>query len=212
MNSDIHCDLSEDENIMNSKCEKFDARTEIVFGWLQISSAILGIFAHGSNDVANAVGPYSAMFGIWKKNNVSSSVHVPIWISFIGSIGMSVGILTYGFPVMKSLGVRITAMSQSRGYCIQVSAALVMIIASYYGYPASTTNAQVGATIGVGLMEYTHALSKSQENKDEKLTINQVINWWMVGKVFASWALALGLCGTMSALVFSYMAYSPSAM
>ena len=195
--------MGELERAIHEDSEKFDIKTERAFAWLQVCTASLDIFAHGSNDVANAVAPFAAIVAIYETESIQSSSTVPWWILFIGALGMTVGLATYGYKIMQCLGVRMGAMSSTRGYCIELSSALVVIIASYYGYPASTTHAQVGATVGVGLCEITR--------KNTKLTWKQVINWKLLAQVFLGWIATLIIAGATCAALFSFMAYSPYA-
>merc|ERR1712154_5038 len=203
VNVDIHDNLGELEKAIHSESEKFDIKTERAFSWLQVCTASLDIFAHGSNDVANAVAPFAAMVSIYLTESIDSSSKVPWWILFIGASGMTLGLATYGYKIMQCLGVRMGAMSSTRGYCIELSSALVVIIASYYGYPASTTHAQVGATVGVGLCELGR--------NNTKLKWKTVINWKLLLQVFGGWVLTLIIAGSTSAALFSFMAYSPYA-
>eukprot|EP00486_Rosalina_sp_Unknown_P009923 CAMPEP_0201578162 /NCGR_PEP_ID=MMETSP0190_2-20130828/24918_1 /ASSEMBLY_ACC=CAM_ASM_000263 /TAXON_ID=37353 /ORGANISM="Rosalina sp." /LENGTH=556 /DNA_ID=CAMNT_0048011043 /DNA_START=187 /DNA_END=1854 /DNA_ORIENTATION=- len=169
VNVDIHDDLGQLEHDIQSNAEKFDPKTDRAFAWLQVCTASLDIFAHGSNDVANAVAPFAAMVGLLETGTVTKEVAVYEWILVIGAFGMVIGLATYGYKIMKCLGVRMAPMTCTRGYAIELSSALVVIIASAYGFPTSTTHAQVGATVGVGLVELNRP--------DSKLTIGQVVNW-----------------------------------
>eukprot|EP01083_Nonionella_stella_P142013 438553_1 len=141
MHVDIHDDLEELERNIHLNSEKFDIKTEKSFAWLQVCTAALDIFAHGSNDVANAVAPFAAMVGLYSSGITSSSVAVPQWILVIGAGGMVIGLATYGYKIMKCLGVRMVYVTSTRGYCIELSSAIVIIICSVWGYPASTTHA-----------------------------------------------------------------------
>merc|ERR550525_201512 len=96
---------------------------------------------------------------------------------------MSLGLALFGYIVIKSLGARMAAMSCSRGYCIQLSSATTIILASYYGQPASSTHAQVGATVGCGLLELT--------NPKSTLKVNDVINWVLLIQTFCGWIMTL---------------------
>ena len=196
--------MNELERAIHEKSEKFDIKTERAFSWLQVCTASLDIFAHGSNDVANAVAPFAAMVAIYESQSIESKAEVPWWILFIGAIGMTIGLATYGYKIMQCLGVRMGAMSSTRGYCIELSSALVVILASYYGFPASTTHAQVGATVGVGLCE----LGRGSEST---LKWTQVINWKLLAQVFLGWILTLVVAGATCAALFSFMAFSPYA-
>ena len=100
---------------------------------------------------------------------------------------MSLGLATFGYKVIKSLGARMAAMSCTRGYCIQLSSATTIILASYYGQPASSTHAQVGATVGCGLLELA--------NKNTTLTLNDVVNWTLLLQIFFGWIATLFVSG-----------------
>merc|ERR1712228_709061 len=130
---------------------------------------------------------------------------VPVyeWILVIGAVGMVLGLATYGYKIMKCLGVRMAPMTCTRGYCIELSSALVVILASYYGFPTSTTHAQVGATVGIGLVELNRP--------DSKLKLSQVVNRKLLAQVVFGWVLTLFISGLTSALIFALMAYSPYA-
>ena len=116
---------------------------------------------------------------------------------------MVFGLSTYGYKIMKCLGVRMAPMTCTRGYAIELSSALVVILASVYGFPTSTTHAQVGATVGIGLVELN--------GPDSKLSIGQVVNWKLLGQVLFGWVLTLLIAGCTSALLFSILAFSPYA-
>ena len=203
VNVDIHDNLGQLEHDIQANAEKFDPKTDRAFAWLQVCTASLDIFAHGSNDVANAVAPFAAMIGLYSTGEVSKTVDVPIWVLLIGALGMVIGLATYGYKIMKCLGVRMAPMTCSRGYAIELSSAIVVIIASHYGFPTSTTHAQVGATVGIGLCELMRP--------DTKLVIGQVVNWKLLAQVLFGWVLTLFVSGMTSALIFAILAYSPYA-
>jgi len=200
---DILDDMEQLEKDIHENSEHFDIRTEKSFAWLQVCTAALDIFAHGSNDVANAVAPFAAMVGLYQSGITEKKVAVPEWILVIGAFGMVIGLATYGYKIMKVLGVRMCYMTSTRGYCIELSSAIIIIICSAWGYPASTTHAQVGATIGAGLME--------KARSDATLTWRQVINWKLLAQVFLGWILTLVFTGVTTGLLFAVLAYSPYA-
>jgi len=203
VNESIHENVGSLERAIQQNSEAFDPRTERAFSWLQVGTATLDIFAHGSNDVANAVAPFAAMVALYEIGEAEDKVAVSEWILVIGAFGMVLGLATYGYKIMKVLGVRMAPMSCSRGYCIELSSALVVILASHYGFPTSTTHAQVGATVGVGLVEL--------RRPDTKLTVGEVVNWKLLAQVLFGWVLTLFISGFTSALIFSFMAFSPYA-
>ena len=143
------------------------------------------------------------MVGLLQTGESGKTVRVPEWILVIGAFGMVFGLSTYGYKIMKCLGVRMAPMTCTRGYCIELSSALVVILASAYGFPTSTTHAQVGATVGIGLVELSRP--------DTKLKISQVVNWKLLAQVFLGWILTLIIGAGVSALVYSFIAFSPCA-
>ncbi len=123
-----------------------------------IFAAALLSFAHGSNDVANAIGPLAAVYDTLSNNVISGKAAVPLWIMLIGALGLAVGLALYGPKLIKTVGTEITDMDPMRAYCIAMSAAVTVIIASQLGLPISTTHVTIGAVFGVGfLREYLKA-------------------------------------------------------
>jgi PiT family inorganic phosphate transporter len=121
---------------------------------LMFAAALLS-FAHGSNDVANAIGPLAAIYDALVHLDISSKAPVPTWIMVMGAIGLSVGLALYGPRLIRTVGSEITEMDQTRAYCIAMSAAVTVIVASELGLPISTTHVAIGAVFGVGfLREY----------------------------------------------------------
>jgi PiT family inorganic phosphate transporter len=124
-------------------------RTEKVFMVLQVMTACFVAFAHGSNDVANAVGPLAAVFGAIKEG-ITETVQVPYRVILIGGVGIVVGLATYGYKIMATIGKKITELTPSRGFSAEFAAATTIVIASKLGLPVSTTHTLVGAVVGVG--------------------------------------------------------------
>ena len=125
--------------------------TENIFKYLQITTAFYIAFAHGSNDVANAVGPLAAVFSILKSGTVEMKVAMPTWILALGGGFIVFGLLVWGRRVMETIGKKITEITPSRGFCATFAAATVVLICSKMGLPVSTTHTLVGSVIGVGL-------------------------------------------------------------
>ena len=115
-----------------------------------ICSAALLSFAHGANDVANAVGPLAAIVGTVTTNNMASSVSIPLWVMLIGAVGISLGLLLFGPRLIKMVGEQITRLNPLRAFCVALSAAVTVIVASGLGLPVSSTHIAVGAVFGVG--------------------------------------------------------------
>jgi inorganic phosphate transporter, PiT family len=125
--------------------------TENVFKYLQILTAFYVAFAHGSNDVANAVGPLAAVVAILKDGHVHMKVVMPAWILGMGGGFIVLGLLVWGAKVMETIGEKITELTPSRGFAATFGAATVVLICSKMGLPISTTHTLVGSVIGVGL-------------------------------------------------------------
>jgi PiT family inorganic phosphate transporter len=143
------------------RAEGLENRSKSVHGLFTIPlicSAALLSFAHGSNDVANAVGPLSAIVGVAGTGGIAAKVEIPFWIILIGAAGISVGLVLYGPKLIRRVGEEITKLNPMRAYCVALSAAITVIVASTLGLPVSSTHIAVGAVFGVGFFrEYLSA-------------------------------------------------------
>ncbi len=136
------------------------ANVEKVFGILMIVTACAMAFAHGSNDVANAIGPLAAVVSIVEHSGqVAQKSSLPIWVLLLGATGIVVGLLTYGHKVIATVGSGITQLTPSRGFAATLAAATTVVLASGTGLPISTTHTLVGAILGVGLARGIAALN-----------------------------------------------------
>ena len=122
------------------------------FAYLQVLTACYVAFAHGANDVANAIGPLAAIFSVVKTKSVAMRVEVSIWMLAIGGIAVGGGLLAFGGRVMETVGGKITELTPVRGFCAQFGAATTILVCSRLGLPVSTTHVLVGAVVGVGFM------------------------------------------------------------
>ncbi len=164
-----------------------DERTyhaERVFLVLQVLTACFVAFAHGSNDVANAVGPMAAVFGA-ASGDVATKVAVPYRVLLIGAVGIVVGLATYGYKIMATVGRKITELTPSRGFAAEFGAATTIVIASKLGLPVSTTHTLVGAVIGVGFARGIGA-----------------INTKVVTGIIASWFITVPFTAILAAVLF----------
>jgi PiT family inorganic phosphate transporter len=128
-----------------------------------ICAAALLSFAHGANDVANAVGPLAAIVNAVTTGSVAAKVTLPLWVLVVGAIGISVGLILYGPKIIEIVGERITKLNRVRAFCVALSAAITVIIASTFGLPVSSTHIAVGAVFGVGfLREFIANYGKSK--------------------------------------------------
>ncbi len=167
--------------------ESKDAHTyhaERVFLVLQVLTACFVAFAHGSNDVANAVGPMAAVFGA-ASGEVAAKVAVPYRVLLIGAVGIVVGLATYGYKIMATVGKKITELTPSRGFAAEFGAATTIVLASKLGLPVSTTHTLVGAVIGVGFARGIGA-----------------INTRVVTGIIASWFITVPFTAILAAVLF----------
>lgn len=171
-----------------------DPETEMLFSYLQVFTACLTSFAHGANDVANAIGPVSAILELYKKGEVSSKAPVQQWLLVLGGVMISVGFILYGYKIIKAVGFKLTCITPSRGFCIQLAGALAVTVASFLQIPVSSTQCLVGATVGAGF-----ASGGLKE-----------VQWWFLARVSLGWVGVFFMTCIFSAGFFSYCAYSPS--
>ena len=132
---------------------------ERLFAGLQVVTACYVAFAHGANDVANAIGPLAAVVQAWQDGSLAARAPVPIWILMMGGVGIVVGLATYGYKVIETVGHKITSMTPTRGFSAEFGAATTVLLASRLGLPISTTHTLIGAVIGVGLARGLAALN-----------------------------------------------------
>lgn len=162
------------------------AGVERVFAPMIIFTACAMAFAHGSNDVANGVGPLAAIYGLVQSGGeVTQKLAMPFWILALGGTGIVFGLATYGYRVMRTIGTRITALTPTSGFCATVAAALTVVLASRTAMPVSTTHIAVGAVMGVGLARGIAALDLR-----------------VIGSIFASWVVTLPAGGILAAAFF----------
>ncbi|NCF90576.1 MAG: phosphate permease [Verrucomicrobiaceae bacterium] len=144
---------------------------EKVFTPMMIFTACAMAFAHGSNDVANGIGPLAAVVSIVQANGeIAAKAGLPLWVLIVGGAGIVLGLATYGYKVMQTIGPRITELTPSRGYCATMAAAVTVVIASKLKLPVYTTHIAVGAVMGVGLARGMGAL-------DLRVLLNIVVSW-----------------------------------
>ena len=164
------------------------ASVEKVFAVLMIFTACAMAFAHGSNDVANAVGPLAAIVGVIQSGGemaVGAKSAVPGWVLLLGAVGIVIGLATYGYKVIATIGKEITELTPSRGFAAELATATTVVGASAIGLPVSTPHPLVGAVLGVGLARGIGAL-----------------NLGVIGKIFMSWLITLPVGAALSILFF----------
>ena len=159
------------------------ASVEKVFTPMMLFTACSMAFAHGSNDVANGIGPMAAVISIvGSGGEVMQKSALPLWILLLGGGGIVLGLITMGYKVMQTIGKKITELTPSRGFCAELAAAITVVIASRTGMPISTTHVLVGAVLGVGLARGLGAL-------DLRVVLNIVISWLITLPVGAGLAM-----------------------
>lgn len=160
---------------------------ERVFAVMMVVTAAAMAFAHGSNDVANAIGPVAAVVSAAQQGEIGQNSGVPIWILLLGGAGIVVGLATYGRHVIKTVGSNITQLTPSRGFAASIAAAFTIVMASGTGMPISTTHTLIGAVLGVGMARGISA-----------------INLGVVGRIFLSWITTIP-AGAGLAIIFFYI-------
>jgi sodium-dependent phosphate transporter len=173
--------------------EKFDENAEQLFTYVQVFTACLNAFAHGANDVSNAIAPVSAIILIYQTGDIASKAPVQKWVLAYGGIAIVLGLLIYGYKVMKSIGYKLCALSPSRGASAELAASLFVVTASFLGIPVSSTQCIVGAVSGVGLVS-------GWKN----------VQWLFLLRVAVGWAMVFLGAAILSAGIFAMFAYSPS--
>lgn len=192
----IDC-ISHDSELLrtiHAKANRYDVRCEHLWTYCQVISAMLMSIAHGSNDIANAVGPISAVYSTWRAGEVSTENGTPIWLLVIGGILLGLGFWFYGYHIIRALGNKITQMSPTRGFSIELGAAITVLMASRLGLPVSTTQCLTGAAVGVAMMNYDLG----------------AVNWRQVAFIFMGWVLTLPCAGLVSGLLCLMALNAPS--
>ncbi|KAI9680627.1 MAG: hypothetical protein M1817_004067 [Caeruleum heppii] len=172
----------------------YDNKTEYLYSFLQVLTAATSSFAHGANDVSNALGPLSAIYLVWNTGKLSSKAPVPVWILVYGGAAIVIGLWTYGYNIMRNLGNRLTLHSPSRGFSMELGSAMTVVMATRLALPISTTQCITGATVGVGLCTGTW----------------RSVNWRMVLWIYAGWLITLPVTGLISGLLMGIIINAPS--
>ena len=161
---------------------------ERIFVWLQIITAAYVAFAHGANDRSNAIGPMAAVYQILASGGeLASKADVPMWLVLLGSVGIAVGVMTWGYRVMETIGKKITDITPTRGFAAEFGAATTILLFSmpFLAVPVSTTHTLVGAVVGVGLAGGAKA-----------------VDFRVFGKIVASWVASLPAAGFGAVVIY----------
>jgi inorganic phosphate transporter, PiT family len=175
------------ETTVTEKTSEYQT-VEKMFVYLQILSACFVAFAHGANDVANAIGPVAAVLDVIKNGAISDIAVVPAWLLAFGGVGIVVGLATWGWKVIETIGKKITELTPTRGFCAEFSAATTILLASKLGLPISTTHCIVGAVLGVGMARGMKALNLN-----------------MIKEIVLSWVITIPASAIMSISIFYFL-------
>ncbi|CAN0448920.1 unnamed protein product [Pylaiella littoralis] len=197
MNKDVHSSVKDSEYVsaIHDNAEKFDPRAEEAFKVVQVFTAICDSFSHGANDVANAMGPFSAVYLTYTTGAVESEGNLgnnAFWILGLGGLGIVAGLSLYGYKIIAAIGVKIAKITPSRGFAIELGSAMMVIIGTRLEIPLSTTHCQVGATTGVALLEGTGG-----------------VNGAVLGKTVFGWIITIIVCALTCSVIFAQGAYAP---
>jgi len=179
---------------MHARAAHFDNKAEHLYSFLQVLTAATSSFAHGANDVSNAIGPLSTIFLVWNTGTIASKSPVPLWVLAYGGAAIVIGLWTYGYNIMRNLGNRLTLMSPTRGFSMELGSAVTVVMATRLALPVSTTQCIVGATMGVALC-----------NGDYR-----ALNWRMVAWCYAGWLFTLPIAGAISGCLMGIIINAPT--
>ena len=170
---------------IHSRASKYDIRVEHLWTYCQVASAMIMSVAHGSNDVANAVGPWASSYQTYQAGKVTTKSPTPVWFLVIAGFLLGAGFWFYGYHIIRALGNKITRMSPTRGFSVELGAAITVLLASRLGLPVSTTQCLTGAVMGVALMNYDF----------------RAVNWRQLAFIFLGWVLTLPCAALISGLL-----------
>ncbi|MGB0920505.1 MAG: inorganic phosphate transporter [Alphaproteobacteria bacterium] len=185
---------------------------KILFGIPLIISAALLSFAHGANDVANAVGPLAAIVQALGTGDFTHAVSIPFWVMVIGAFGISFGLFLFGPKLIRMVGNQITKLNPMRAYCVALSAAITVIVASWLGLPVSSTHIAVGAVFGVGFFREWHvarrmkqarmAMPDRPQHSTEERSRRKLVRRSHFMTIVAAWLITVPASALLSGLLF----------
>uniref|UniRef100_A0AAQ5ZP04 Phosphate transporter n=1 Tax=Amphiprion ocellaris TaxID=80972 RepID=A0AAQ5ZP04_AMPOC len=173
---------SEDEDRLDA--DKPEVST--LFQFLQILTACFGSFAHGGNDVSNAIGPLVALWLVYQSGSVTSNQPTPIWLLLYGGVGICAGLWVWGRRVIQTMGRDLTPITPSSGFSIELASALTVVVASNIGLPVSTTHCKVGSVVAVGWLRSRKA-----------------VDWRLFRNIFMAWFVTVPISGLISAAIMA---------
>ncbi|KAG7481110.1 hypothetical protein MATL_G00063250 [Megalops atlanticus] len=179
-----------DDAVEEDKEEKDKPQVFLLFHFLQILTACFGSFAHGGNDVSNAIGPLVALWMIYDQGAVMQDAATPIWLLFYGGVGICAGLWVWGRRVIQTMGKDLTPITPSSGFTIELASALTVVFASNIGLPISTTHCKVGSVVAVGWIRSKKA-----------------VDWRLFRNIFLAWFVTVPVAGLFSAAVMALFVY-----
>ncbi|EDX10046.1 GD14287 [Drosophila simulans] len=178
----------------------------MLFSFLQILTATFGSFAHGGNDVSNAIGPLIALYMIYREGSVMQQAESPIYILIYGGIGISVGLWLWGRRVIETIGNDLTKITSSTGFTIEVGAAITVLLASKIGLPISTTHCKVGSVVFVGHVSASGRKKSQPKDQSDKEAHNEVaptedgsVDWHLFRNIAYAWIVTVPVTALLSA-------------
>ncbi len=184
---------------------------KLLFNIPLIFSAALLSFAHGANDVANAIGPLAAIVHAVQEGGASEQVGIPLWVMLIGGVGLSIGLLLFGPKLIALVGSEITRLNAMRAYCVALAAAITVILASWLGLPVSSTHIAIGAIFGVGFFrEWYHERILNERRVDTASPVEvrkrkKIVRRAHFVTIIAAWVVTVPSAAALAALLFSLM-------
>ncbi|KAM6389805.1 sodium-dependent phosphate transporter 1-like [Rhynochetos jubatus] len=163
----------------------------LLFQFLQILTACFGSFAHGGNDVSNAIGPLVALYLVYQTGDVATKAATPIWLLLYGGAGICIGLWVWGRRVIQTMGKDLTPITPSSGFSIELASALTVVIASNIGLPISTTHCKVGSVVSVGWLRSRKA-----------------VDWRLFRNIFMAWFVTVPISGLISAAIMAVFKYA----
>nr|AAD28693.1 phosphate transporter 2 [Cricetulus griseus] len=183
-------DQPHDDPTEEEKEEKDTAEVHLLFHFLQVLTACFGSFAHGGNDVSNAIGPLVALWLIYEQGGVMQEAATPVWLLFYGGVGICTGLWVWGRRVIQTMGKDLTPITPSSGFTIELASAFTVVIASNIGLPVSTTHCKVGSVVAVGWIRSRKA-----------------VDWHLFRNIFVAWFVTVPVAGLFSAAIMAIFMY-----
>lgn len=199
ISDDINGSLEDFDEVLDKmpeiaeKPKKIDTTSDSIevagmFKYLQILTAIFGAFAHGGNDVSNAIGPLIGLWIIYSEGTVTAPIPAPLWVLFFGGIGISVGLWIWGRRVIRTIGEDLTKITPSSGFVIEISTAFTVLFASNLSIPISTTHCKVGSVVAIG-----------------RFRSKQSVDWSLFRNIIVAWVVTVPVTGGIAAGVMALL-------